>query len=89
MAAGALRAATEAGRSVPRDLSIVGFDDIMLAAHLQPGLTTLRQDKAGLGTAAARALLALVETEDGPTTPVTLPVELIVRGTTAAPPVRS
>ncbi len=92
MAVGALRAATEAGLAVPRDLSVIGFDDIMLAAHLQPGLTTLRQDKAGLGTAAARALLALV---DGPPvesvapTPVTLPVELVVRGTTAPSPVRS
>jgi LacI family transcriptional regulator len=89
MAVGALRAAAEAGLAVPRDLSVVGFDDIMLAEHLQPGLTTLRQDKAGLGTAAARALLALVEDQAGPATPVTLPVELIVRGTTAPPPVRS
>jgi LacI family transcriptional regulator len=93
MAVGALRAATEAGLVVPRDLSVIGFDDIMLAAHLQPGLTTLRQDKAGLGTAAARALLALVDgppaAEAAAPTPVTLPVELVVRGTTAPSPVRS
>ena len=49
--------------SSPRDLSVIGFDDIMLAAHLQPGLTTLRQDKAGLGAAAARAVLALAGAE--------------------------
>src|SRR3954454_11920003 len=64
MAVGAIRAAAERGLAVPRDLSVVGFDDILLAAHLQPGLTTLRQDKAGLGAAAARALLALIGVAD-------------------------
>jgi LacI family transcriptional regulator len=95
MAVGAIRAAAERGLSVPGDLSVVGFDDIMLAAHLQPGLTTLRQDKAGLGAAAARALLAMTSspateaTTDGPAddpTPTTLPVQLVTRGTTAPAP---
>ena len=54
MALGAIRAAAEAGLSVPRDLSVIGFDDMQLAAHVQPPLTTLRQDKAGLGAAAGR-----------------------------------
>jgi LacI family transcriptional regulator len=85
MAVGALRAAAEAGLGVPDDLSVVGFDDIMLAAHLQPGLTTLRQDKAGLGNAAARWLTGHIEGSVEPLEAVTLPVELIVRGTTAAP----
>jgi LacI family transcriptional regulator len=90
MAVGVLRAAQERGLVVPRDLSVVGFDDIMLAAHLQPGLTTLRQDKAGLGTAAARALLAM--NVDGAKVngdvvpePTILPVQLVARGTTAPP----
>jgi LacI family transcriptional regulator len=84
MAVGALRAAAGAGLSVPGDLSVIGYDDIMLAAHLQPGLTTLRQDKTGLGAAAARALLGAMEREGAEVPPVTtLPVELIVRGTTA------
>jgi LacI family transcriptional regulator len=89
MAVGAIRAAAERGLSVPGDLSVVGFDDIMLAAHLQPGLTTLRQDKAGLGAAAARALLAMTSSpangspEDP--APTTLPVQLVTRGTTAPP----
>lgn len=86
MAVGALRAATEAGLVVPRDLSVVGFDDIMLAEHLQPGLTTLRQDKGGLGDAAARWLMQHVAGADVPVpTAVTLPVDLVVRGTTAPP----
>ena len=51
MAAGAVRAAQERGSRVPDDLSLVGFDDIQLAALMQPPLTTIRQDKAGLGIA--------------------------------------
>ncbi len=91
MAVGAIRAAAERDLLAPRDLSVIGFDDIMLAAHLQPGLTTLRQDKAGLGAAAARAVLALAGTERGDGAgetapePTTLPVELVVRGTTTPP----
>jgi LacI family transcriptional regulator len=57
MAAGAIRAIEEAGLAVPADIAVVGFDDIQLAAMMQPALTTIRQDKLGLGTAAADALL--------------------------------
>jgi LacI family transcriptional regulator len=85
MAVGVLRAAAAAGLRVPDDLSVVGFDDIMLAAHLQPGLTTLRQNKAGLGAAAARALLDRMAGRADPPPAVTLPVELVVRGSTAPP----
>lgn len=86
MAVGVLRAAAERGLSVPGDLSVVGFDDIMLAAHLHPGLTTVRQDKAGLGSAAGRAVLHALEhrAADGPHV-TTLDVDLVVRGTTAPP----
>jgi LacI family transcriptional regulator len=89
MAVGALRAATEAGLAVPGDLSVVGFDDILLAAHLQPGLTTLRQDKAGLGAAAARALMQRIDATGTAPVATTLPVELVARGTTAPPPAGS
>jgi LacI family transcriptional regulator len=85
MVLGALRAAAEAGVSVPGDVSLVGFDDIQLAGHVNPPLTTVRQDKAGLG-AAAGALLRRCIDGDADTGPVdTLPVELIVRGSTAPP----
>jgi LacI family transcriptional regulator, galactose operon repressor len=84
MAVGALRAASAAGARVPDDLSVVGFDDIMLAAHLEPALTTIRQDKAGLGAAAARALLARVDgPEEGVEEQLTLEVQLVERATTA------
>jgi LacI family transcriptional regulator len=83
MAVGAMRAATESGRAVPRDLSIVGFDDIHLARLVQPALTTIRQDKAGLGTAAAEAVLRMIEGNGAAPPVVTLPVELVERASTA------
>ena len=86
MALGALRAADEAGREVPRDVSIIGFDDIQLAGHVHPPLTTLRQDKAGLGAEAGRALLALISGDSDEPPVKTLPVELVVRGSTTSPP---
>jgi LacI family transcriptional regulator, galactose operon repressor len=83
MAVGALGAAGRAGASVPDDVALVGFDDILLAGLTQPPLTTLRQDKQGLGAAAGEALLALMEEEDGDAqAAITLPVELVVRGST-------
>jgi LacI family transcriptional regulator len=86
MALGAFRAAAERGLNVPRDVSVVGFDDIQLAGHVQPPLTTLRQDKAGLGAQAASALLRLIAGQEARPQTVTLPVELVVRGSTAPPP---
>jgi LacI family transcriptional regulator len=79
MAAGAIRAIEQAGLAVPADVAVVGFDDIQLAAMMQPALTTIRQDKLGLGTAAGDALVRMIEL-DGTSPPViTLPVELVVR----------
>ncbi|MDA0179727.1 LacI family transcriptional regulator [Solirubrobacter phytolaccae] len=85
MAIGAVRAAAEAGLSVPADLSVVGFDDIQLAPHVNPPLTTLRQDKLGLGAAAGDALVARIAGDPERPQLRTLPVELVVRGSTAAP----
>jgi LacI family transcriptional regulator len=89
MAMGAIRAATEAGLRLPAELSIVGFDDIPFAEHTTPPLTTLRQDKYGLGAAAGAALVQRIEGGDGAAKGQTLPVELQVRGTTAPPADRS
>jgi LacI family transcriptional regulator len=85
MALGAIRAVAEAGLSVPEDISIVGFDDIQLAGHVQPPLTTLRQDKARLGVEAGRALTRLIAADPVVPEAMTLPVELVVRGSTAPP----
>jgi LacI family transcriptional regulator len=82
MALGAIRAAGDAGLSVPADLSVVGFDDIQLADHMNPPLTTLRQDKAGLGVAAGTALMRLIDGEEAVQPSTVLPVELVRRGST-------
>jgi DNA-binding LacI/PurR family transcriptional regulator len=56
-AIGAMRAIREAGRRVPEDVSVVGFDDIQSAAFQQPGLTTVRQPLRRMGELAAEILL--------------------------------
>jgi LacI family transcriptional regulator len=83
-ALGVMRRAQDLGHAVPGDLSVMGFDDIQLAEHLHPALTTLAQDKAGLGAAAGDALLARIGGA-GSAEPTTLPVDLIVRASTAPP----
>src|SRR4051794_27576871 len=85
MAIGAVRAAAEAGLTVPGDLSVVGFDDIQLSPHVNPPLTTMRQDKLGLGGAAGDALVARVAGDPDRPALRTLPVELVVRGSSAPP----
>jgi DNA-binding LacI/PurR family transcriptional regulator len=83
MAAGALRAAREAGRRVPFDLSIIGFDDIAMSRYTDPPLTTIGVVKEHLGR---RAMGLLIERIEGSTVkPQTelAPVSLVVRGSTA------
>jgi DNA-binding LacI/PurR family transcriptional regulator len=83
MALGVLRRFHEAGREVPRDLSLVGFDDIPEAAYLTPPLTTVRQDFAKLGQRCLELLLAHIEAAEKPSRSV-VPPELVVRESTAA-----
>lgn len=83
-AVGALHAAESLGRSVPGDLSVVGFDDNPVASTTRPPLTTVRQDIAEKGrTAVALLVDALAGRAPGPTR---LPTTLVVRDSTAAPP---
>jgi DNA-binding LacI/PurR family transcriptional regulator len=84
MALGLLRRLHEAGREVPRDLSVVGFDDIPESAYFTPPLTTVRQDFAELGRRCLHVLLARIHGEDVPTRLVVSP-ELVVRDSTSAP----
>jgi LacI family transcriptional regulator len=86
MAVGAAGAARSAGVRVPEDISIIGFDDSRIAALLDPPLTTVRQDRASLGIAAARTVAGTIEHPDEPPTPSILPVELVVRRSSAPPP---
>ncbi len=83
MALGVLRRLHEAGRQVPKDLSIVGFDDIPESAYFTPPLTTVRQDFSELGRRCLHVLLARIEGEKRPTR-VVVPPELVVRESTSA-----
>ena len=82
MALGLLRQLREAGRNVPRDLSIVGFDDIPEAAYFTPPLTTIRQDFTELGRRCLQILLGRIEGEKVPKRVVVEPA-LVVRESTA------
>ena len=82
VALGAIGALREAGLAVPDDVSIVGFDDIPLAAYFDPPLTTVRLPAFELGQAAGRALLERIAGRAIPHRTL-LPTELIVRGSTA------
>ncbi|WP_342373354.1 LacI family DNA-binding transcriptional regulator [Propioniciclava soli] len=80
MALGLLAALREAGVRVPEDVSVVGFDDMVGAAHLAPALTTVRQPFAVVGSRAVAALLAAVD--GGPAEHHTVTAELVVRAST-------
>lgn len=82
MALGAMRAAQEDGRLVPRDLSIVGFDDIPLASLNEPQLTTIRVPKRQMGMEVAQRLLALLNNPDLSPVEVLVSVELVKRAST-------
>ena len=84
MAAGCVRAAEEHGVRIPGDVALVGFDDIQLAAMMQPALTTIRQDKNGLGATAGESLLRMIDQTDAVPPVATLPVELVVRDSSGA-----
>jgi LacI family transcriptional regulator len=81
-AAGAMQELRDAGRRVPADVAVVGFDDIPLAAHTEPALTTVRQPLREMGAAAARMLLAYFAGSPVPETRLVIPTTLVVRGST-------
>jgi LacI family transcriptional regulator len=83
-AIGAIKALHEAGLQVPRDVSLIGFDDIMAAAFHSPALTTIRQPLVQMGMMAADVLLKRITTNDTYPQIVQVAPELIVRESTAA-----
>jgi len=84
MALGLLHAVRDEGLSVPRDISIVGFDDIPEAAHFWPPLTTVRQDFAELGRRCVSLLLDAATTSAAADAPGTIAPTLIPRASTGA-----
>ena len=77
MAAGALRVLRDAGRSVPADVAVVGFDDLAVATQTNPPLTTIHQPIQALGREMVRMLVALLAGQKP--TPLILPTKLIIR----------
>jgi DNA-binding LacI/PurR family transcriptional regulator len=86
MAAGLYLALRERNIRIPEDISIVGFDDVPLAAYLWPPLTTVRQDFGAIGSELVASLLAQMAGATVPHDSTTLiPTELVVRSSTAPP----
>jgi DNA-binding LacI/PurR family transcriptional regulator len=80
-AVGALNAIRQAGLSVPEDIAVVGYDDIPLASHTSPPLTTVRQPTREQGNIAAESLVKRIEGGiDLPRTERVFECELVVRG---------
>jgi LacI family transcriptional regulator len=79
MAIGALRALNQAGKRVPEDIAVAGFDDIPLAARTHPPLTTVRQPIQQMGAKAAETLMDLIASPDDRPRRIILPTELVIR----------
>lgn len=89
MALGLLHALHEAGRDVPGDVSVVGYDDIPEARHFLPPLTTVRTDFAEIGTRSLRLLLTRLDGASAPPRADSLvPVDLVVRRSSGPAPGR-
>jgi DNA-binding LacI/PurR family transcriptional regulator len=83
MALGLLRALHEHGRAVPRDISVVGFDDMPEAANFIPPLTTVRQPFSAVGRRGLEALLAQMKSATGTGERVLIAPELTIRRSTS------
>ena len=85
MALGALSAIGAAGLSCPRDVSVMGFDDLPLARYFQPALTTVAQPKGLIGRRTIELLVDILRGIAPPSRQVTLDHALVIRNSTAAP----
>ena len=85
MALGAMREFKAAGLHVPRDISIVGFDDIAFASYAEPPLTTVCSPRAEIGRRAVEALMMTLERPQRQGVEIRIPTYLITRGSTAPP----
>ena len=79
MAHGALQALKDAGRRVPEDVAVIGFDDFEISRLSDPPLTTVRQPIVDMGRTMARQMLGLVDDRREVPSVVVLPTELVVR----------
>ena len=88
MALGVIRALHEAGRAIPGEVSVVGFDDIPESPYFMPPLTTVRQDFIEVGSRSLRLLVRTIEAGDSAPSRSLVEPQLIVRASTAVAPVR-
>jgi len=79
MAIGALRALREAGKRVPEDVAVMGFDDMPVSARSNPPLSTVRQPIQRTGMVAAETLIDMTSHPNGAPRRIILPTELIIR----------
>ena len=86
MAIGVLSAAAELGLEVPRDLSVIGFDNIGLAQFTSPALTTITQPKYEVGAVAFTMLMERMRDSQMPPRRRVFGLDLIIRGSTGAAP---
>ncbi|MER7728097.1 LacI family DNA-binding transcriptional regulator [Streptomyces sp. NPDC096323] len=87
MAIGLIRALAESGRRVPQDISVIGFDDIPVAAYISPPLTTVRQPFESVAQEGLKRLVHAIESPEEEPLPLSdPPVDLVIRASTAPPP---
>jgi LacI family transcriptional regulator len=88
MAAGVIHAAKQRGLSVPENLSVIGFDDTVIAAHIWPPLTTVRWPIISMARSAALKLLGDVINPDEEVSEPSMFLSTLVRRASVAPPAR-
>jgi DNA-binding LacI/PurR family transcriptional regulator len=88
MALGVLRAMHEAGRRIPEEISVVGFDDVPEAPYFTPPLTTIRQDFNEMGSRGLRLLLRMLDSDEAGAVGPPIRPQLVVRGSTSVAPQR-
>lgn len=86
IALGVIRGCRQLGLDVPRDVSVIGYDDSPLVAFVDPPLTTIRQSVTAMGTVAVEALVDAIRGNPVPAQEYVFRPDLVVRGSTAAPP---
>lgn len=85
IAMGAMAECHDMGLGIPDDVSISGFEDLAIASHVRPALTTIRWSQVELGRLAGEAIVGELSRRDVGARQIEIPVELIVRATTASP----